>query len=134
MKVNNDCIELIVKFYEKNKDELDGLTLQQVKDICITPFKLLHLVVSDINIDVSLRFMHLGTFTRNKVWVGRKIKATKTTLAKDDISQETREMLEEMLPMLEAAYERLHYKTYHKKVRSLKYRKWKRQNTSEDIE
>lgn len=134
MKVNNDCIELIVKFYEKNKDELDGLTLQQVKDICITPFKLLHLVVSDINIDVSLRFMHLGTFTRNKVWVGRKIKATKTTLAKDDISQETREMLEEMLPMLESAYERLHYKTYHKKVRSLKYRKWKRQNTSEDIE
>lgn len=134
MKVNNDCIELIVKFYEKNKDELDGLTLQQVKDICITPFKLLHLVVSDINIDVSLRFMHLGTFTRNKVWVGRKIKATKTTLAKDDISQETREMLEEMLPMLEAAYERLHYKTYHKKVRSLKYRKWKRQNTSENIE
>lgn len=134
MKVKNDCIELIVKFYEKNKDELDGLTLQQVKDICITPFKLLHLVVSDINIDVSLRFMHLGTFTRNKVWVGRKIKATKTTLAKDDISQETREMLEEMLPMLESAYERLHYKTYHKKVRSLKYRKWKRQNTSEDIE
>lgn len=134
MKVNNDCIELIVKFYEKNKDELDGLTLQQVKDICITPFKLLHLVVSDINIDTPLRFMHLGTFTRNKLWVGRKIKATKTTLAKDDISQETREMLEEMLPMLESAYERLHYKTYYKKVRSLKYRKWKRQNTSENIE
>ena len=134
MKVKNDCIELIVKFYEKNKDELDGLTLQQVKDICITPFKLLHLVVSDINIDVSLRFMHLGTFTRNKVWVGRKIKATQPTLSKDDISQETREMLAEMLPMLESAYERLHYKTYHKKVRSLKYRKWKRQNTSEDIE
>lgn len=134
MNIDNDCIELIVKFYEKNKDELDGLTLQQVKDICATPFKLLHLVVSDINNDVPLRFMHLGTFTRNKVWVGREIRSTKTTLEKDDISQETREMLEEVLPLLEAAHERLHYKTYYKKSRSVKYRKWKRQNTSEDTE
>lgn len=134
MRINNDCIELIVKFYEKNKDELDGLTLQQVKDICVTPFKLLHLVVSDINNDIPLRFMHLGTFTRNKVWVGREIGATKTTLAKDDISQETREILEEVLPLLEAAYERLHYKTYYKKARSIKYKKWKKQNTSKDTE
>ena len=134
MKIDNDCIELIVKFYEKNKDELDGLTLQQVKDICVTPFKLLHLVVSDINNDIPLRFMHLGTFTRNKVWVGREIRSTKTTLAKDDISQETREMLEEVLPLLESAYERLHYKTYYKKARSIKYKKWKKQNTSKDTE
>ena len=134
MRIDNDCIELIVKFYEKNKDELDGLTLQQVKDICVTPFKLLHLVVSDINNDIPLRFMHLGTFTRNKVWVGREIRSTKTALSRDDISQETRDMLEEMLPLLESAYERLHYKTYYKKARSIKYKKWKKQNTSEDIE
>ena len=134
MRIDNDCIELIVKFYEKNKDELDGLTLQQVKDICVTPFKLLHLVVSDINNDTPLRFMHLGTFTRNKVWVGREIRSTKTALSRDDISQETRDMLEEMLPLLESAYERLHYKTYYKKARSIKYKKWKKQNTSKDTE
>lgn len=134
MRIDNDCIELIVKFYEKNKDELDGLTLQQVKDICVTPFKLLHLVVSDINNDIPLRFMHLGTFTRNKVWVGREIRSTKTALSRDDISQETRDMLEEMLPLLESAYERLHYKTYYKKARSIKYKKWKKQNTSKDTE
>lgn len=134
MRIDNDCIELIVKFYEKNKDELDGLTLQQVKDICVTPFKLLHLVVSDINNDLPLRFMHLGTFTRNKVWVGREIRSTKTALSRDDISQETRDMLEEMLPLLESAYERLHYKTYYKKARSIKYKKWKKQNTSKDTE
>lgn len=134
MRIDNDCIELIVKFYEKNKDELDGLTLQQVKDICVTPFKLLHLVVSDINNDIPLRFMHLGTFTRNKVWVSREIRSTKTALSRDDISQETRDMLEEMLPLLESAYERLHYKTYYKKARSIKYKKWKKQNTSKDTE
>jgi nucleoid DNA-binding protein len=103
---NNSANALIAKFYESTKDKY-GLTKDQIHDIVRTPFKLLHLVVEDMNNDISIRVMNLGTFKRSKRRVGQLIKATKITLANGNPDEDRVKITSNNLSLLQAAHERL---------------------------
>lgn len=57
--------DLIDRFYEQSKDKY-GLSKRQINDICRTPFKLIHLVVEDLDNDIPIRIMNLGIFRRGE--------------------------------------------------------------------
>jgi ethanolamine utilization protein EutA (predicted chaperonin) len=78
---------LIDKFYNKTKDE-HRLSREQIHDICRTPFKLIHMVIEDMNNDIPIRIMNLGTFKRDKKRVGIMMKS-------NGISDEDKKLLQE---------------------------------------
>jgi len=109
----NESHILIDEFYNKNKDKYN-LTKSQIHDIVRTPFKLLNMVIEDLNNDIPVRIMNLGTFRRSKRRVGHLIGIHKKNISNPNGNPESQKISREQLPLLEDTYSRL--PDYEKKV------------------
>ena len=65
MRIENQ--DLIEEFYNKNIDKFPGLTLEQYKEICFTPWRFLKQEIESGELP-EIRFKYFGTF---QVYKGR---------------------------------------------------------------